>query len=70
MAKYVNKNFDRFLSEKDLKENILKETPVPRNIDPVKILDHSLTKVMEGRRETLTDKDLETVQSKIKRSWV
>ena len=70
MAKYVNKNFDRFLSEKDLKENILKETPVPRNIDPVKTLDHSLTKVMEGRQETLTDKDLETVQSKIKRSWV
>ena len=29
MAKYVNKNFDRFLSEKDLKENILKENPVP-----------------------------------------
>ena len=66
MTKCVNKNFDRFLSEKDLKENILKENPVPRNIDPVKILDHSLGKVVEGRQETLADKDLETVQSKIR----
>ena len=66
MGKYVNGNFDRFLSEKDLKENILKENPVPRNIDPNKILDHSLAKVVEGRQETLADKDLEAVQSKIR----
>ena len=44
MDKYVNENFDRFLSEKDLKENILKENPLPRNTNPVKILDHSLAK--------------------------
>ena len=37
MAKYVNENFDCFLSEKDMRENILKENPVPKNIDPVKI---------------------------------
>ena len=66
MAEYVNENFDRFLSEKDLKENIFKENPVPRNINPVKILDHSLAKVVEGRQETLDDKDLETLQSKIR----
>ena len=66
MAKYVKKNFDCFLSEKDLKENTLKENPVPRNTDPVKILDHSLAKIIEGRQETLPDKDLETVQSKIR----
>ena len=65
MAEYVNKNFDRFLSEKDLKENILKENPEPRNSNPVKILDQSLAKVVEGRQKTLADKDLETVQSKI-----
>ena len=35
MAKHVNENFDRFLSEKDLKENILKENPVPKNTDLV-----------------------------------
>ena len=29
MAKYINENFDCFLSQKDLKENILKENPVP-----------------------------------------
>ena len=66
MAKYVNENFDRFLSDKDLTENILKEKPVPENIDPVKILDHSLAKVVEDRQETLADMDLETVQSKIR----
>ena len=66
MAKYVNENFDRFLPEKDLKENILKENPVPRSIDPVKILDHSLAKVVAGRQETLADKDLEIAQSKIR----
>ena len=62
MAKYVNENFDCCLSEKDLKENILKENPVPRNTNPVKIFDYSLAKVVEGRQETLADKDLETVQ--------
>ena len=66
MGKYVNENFDCFLSEKDLKENILKENPVPRNINPVKSLEHALAKVVEGRQETLADKDLETVQSKIR----
>ena len=66
MAEFVNENFDRFLSEKDLKENILKENPVPRNINPVIILDNSLAKVVEGRQETLDDKDLETVQLKIR----
>ena len=55
-----------FLSDKNLKENILKENPVPENIDRVKILNHSLAKVVEGRQETLADMDLETVQSKIR----
>ena len=64
MDKYVNENFDRFLSEKDLKENILKENPLPRNTNPVKILDHSLAKVVEGRQETLAGNDLETIPSK------
>ena len=42
MTEYVNENFDHFLSEKYLKENILKGNPVPRNINSVKNLDHSL----------------------------
>ena len=65
VAKYVNENFDRFLSRTNLNENILKENSVPRNIDPVKILDHSLAKVAEVRQETVANKDLETVHSKI-----
>ena len=28
MAKYVSKNFDRFLSDKDLKENLLKKSSI------------------------------------------
>ena len=39
MVKYINKKFDRFLSDKKLNENILKEHPVPKDTDPVKILD-------------------------------
>ena len=66
MDKYVNETFDSFLSEKNLKENILKENPLPRNIDQAKILDHSLAKEVETRQETLTGKDLETVPSKIR----
>ena len=66
MAKYVNEYFDCFLSRTNLKENILKENLVPRNIDPVKILDHSLAKVVEVRQETVANKDLETVHSKIR----
>ena len=66
MAKYVSEYFDCFLSRTNLKENILKENLVPRNIDPVKILDHSLAKVVEVRQETVANKDLETVHSKIR----
>ena len=39
---------------------------MPRNFEPAKSLDHFLSKVVEGKQETLTDKDLETVQSKIR----
>lgn len=64
MAQYINENFDRFSSGRDLKENNLKENPVPKNTDSWKILDNSLAKIVEGRQEPLTDKDLETVQPK------
>ena len=66
MAKCAKENFDRFLSEKDLKENILKENPLARSIDPVKILDHPFPKAVEGRQEALADKNLETAQPKIR----
>ena len=51
MGKYVNESFYPFLSEKDLRESILKETPVQRNIDPLKISDHSLAKLVKSRQE-------------------
>ena len=66
MGKYVNESFYPFLLEKDLRESVLKETPVPRNIDSLKISDCSLAKLVEGRQETLAENDLETGQSKIR----
>ena len=66
MVKYTREKFDHFLTDKDLREHILKENPVPKNIDPVKILDHLLEKFVKGRQETLVDKDLETVWSKFR----
>ena len=66
MIKYASEKFDHFLSDKDLREHILKENPVPKNIDPVKILDHLYEKFVKGRHETLVDKDLETVRSKFR----
>ena len=39
MVKYINKKFDCYLSDKKLNENILKENPLSKNTDPVKILD-------------------------------
>ena len=39
---------------------------MPRNIDPVNILDHLLVKAVEGGRDTFADKGLKTVQSKIR----
>ena len=53
MGKYVNESFYPFSSEKDLRESILKKTPVPRKIDPLKISNRSLAKLVEGRQETL-----------------
>ena len=37
MAKYVNKSFDRFLSEKDLKENILKKLQYQGTLTQLKL---------------------------------
>ena len=65
MAQYVNENFVR--KNKGLKENILKKNPVPRNFEPVKILDPSLAKIVKSRQDILADKDLEAVQSKSQR---
>ena len=52
MAKYVKQICDCLLPDKDQKENILKENPVAKNNDQIKILDHFFAKIVEGRQET------------------
>lgn len=52
MAKYVKHICDCLLPDKDQKENILKENPVAKNNDQIKILDHFFAKIVEGRQET------------------
>ena len=58
MAKYVHGNVGHFLFNKD---NVIKENTVPKNIDPMIVFDHSLAKIVEGKKKSFTDKDLETV---------
>lgn len=43
-----------------------KENPAPKNIDPVKFSDHSIVKAKKSSKWTLTEKDLKTVQKKIR----
>ena len=42
MASYVNNNSEKYIPEKDVKEEILIKPPRPENIDPVKKLDDYL----------------------------
>ena len=39
LAYYANENFDKFIPEKDIKDQILKEKPVSANTDPVRTID-------------------------------
>ena len=68
MAKYVNKNFDRFLSEKDLKENILKENPVP--LTKLKFYTTHLQKSWKVDRKLWLTRILKLFSKKSEMSWV
>jgi len=69
MANYVNEQFEVFIPEKELKDAVLLENPVPENIDPTKKLDDFLKGILKERKKTdLINQDniLEKVQGRIR----
>lgn len=65
IAKRINENLDCILLGKDPKQIILNENQAQKNIDLLKMSDQGIAKVVEGSKETFTDKDIETVQSEM-----
>ena len=51
MASYANKYFEEFIPGGDLKEAILTQSPVPKNMDTVKKLDDFLKDLLKEKKE-------------------
>ena len=71
MASYANEQFEVFIPDKELKEAVLMQNPVPENIDPTKKLDDFVRSILKEKRKTGTevinqDNVLEKVQTKIR----
>ena len=67
LASYVNKHLVKHVSEKDLKEKILREKPVPSNIKNVQISDEYIQEFLVENRKSYTlnhDKVLKWIQKK------
>ena len=64
MASYANKYFEEFISEGDLKEAILTQSPVPENIDTVKKLDHFLKDLLKEKKKT-NEQNLQNIFEKL-----
>ena len=68
MAEYSNKNSEKFLPGKDVKEAILLKMPRPENIDPVRKLDEFLLELLKQKKITVDitiDGTFEKVQGKV-----
>ena len=52
MASYANDNSENYIPEKDVKEAILKKTPRPENLDPVKKLDVYLQELLKQKKRS------------------
>ena len=52
MAKYANSHFNQYVQERDLKESILTEDPVPSNIPEVKKLDEFMSHLLKENNQT------------------
>ena len=52
MASYVNKYFEEFIPEGDLKEAILMQSAVPENMDTVKKLDDFFKDLLKEKKKT------------------
>ena len=67
LASYVNKHLVKHVSEKDLKEKILREKSVPSNIKNVQISDEYIQEFLVENRKSYTlnhDKVLKWIQEK------
>ena len=64
MASYANRYFEEFIPEGDLKEAILTQSPVPKNIDTVKKLDNFLKDLLKEKKKT-NEHNLENIFEKL-----
>ena len=69
MANYANKNFEEYIPEHSLKEAILRQNPVPDNLDNVKKLGDFLRDILKEERKT-NKQNIENVLEKLQRKTV
>ena len=50
MASYANDNSEKYIPEKDVKEEILIKAPRPENLDPVKKVDDYLHELLKQKK--------------------
>lgn len=68
MALYAHKYFERYVQEKDMRDSVIGENPVPTNFIKTRRLDEHFKELLDEkrkRRELDTDKSLEHIQSKV-----
>ena len=64
MASYVNKYFEEFISEGDLKEAVLMQSLVPENMVTIKKIDDFLKHLLKEKKKT-NEENLENVFEKL-----
>ena len=68
MVEYLNKYMHVHIPDKDIKEKILKENPVPANVKEPQVLDNYIKELLTKNKRTLTsthEKSLKAVQEKV-----
>lgn len=68
MADYLNKYMDKYVPDKDLKDSIMTENPVPSNVNKPKKLDGYFKEILNEnhkRNELKVDDALEKIQDKV-----
>ena len=61
MAEYANKQFETYVKEADLKQQILMENPAPDNLDHVKKLDDFVHDILEDKYKQ-KDLDMDVIE--------
>ena len=52
MANYVNELFDKYISDKEVKEAVLLKNPCPENVNPVRRIDDFWDDLMKETKRT------------------